>query len=770
MTIEGVVIDSAGLPVPGAVVHASLYQNQRERSVLADRDGAFQIEGVEPETEVILSAQHDELRTAVPVATKFGKGPITLKVAPGQTIAVKGRVLDIDGSPVPAATVRIDSRRRRGRFGGMPSDYERLTFDEDGHENLYTAADGRFYSPRRFSPDLEYRAVVEAEGHSPEQSQWIEPTKTTAFPDVFMQQVPRTRLVQGRVVDGAGTPVVGALVFQSGDGPARTSVVTDSQGRFQLPGVFQEPAVLFVDETGIRFSGYPIDGSSRPVVLTVRRNDDPADPPLRPLPPPLPRAEADALALRIIEPEIEGFLKPSKYEAGKSIPINIAPALLSITARIDPARTEDLVGRISLSTPEYNDLFRSYVAMSLFPVSPQRAIAVAETLANPLARSRFYCQASDAVPEEDQTRKLELLEKALQLVQASTAPAPKMTGLGAVGYRLLDLGDTSRGTSLLREGQTLAESLPKGRDRIIGGHLRGFAPKLARIDPSSAFAMIDALKTSDAQYYYRGIVLGLADRDPEKTEQFLARIALGDYRNVVTARIVGRMVAKDSIRARRIIDAVADPVWRATGLGLMARKLAHTDPKAAIGLIDETLDLLLRVSREGSFPEQNYVIRLVRVAAGLMPVAERLDEALCRRSFWKVAALRPPRSTTVDPGVRYAIVPTEAAARIALILPRYDRVLARQILEPVAKRVKAFDVEKFPFSLSLFAAAARIDPVWALELVERLPVGVANLDGFPRDQARRAVADILAGENSDPKNRLEAKYLGDDGDSKDKEP
>ena len=53
------------------------------------------------------------------------------------------------------------------------------------------------------------------------------------------------RTISGRVVDRQGKPVAGIEVFQSGDGPERTSTKTDADGRFTLGGFRQGPVFLF---------------------------------------------------------------------------------------------------------------------------------------------------------------------------------------------------------------------------------------------------------------------------------------------------------------------------------------------------------------------------------------------------------------------------------------------------------------------------------------------------------------------------------------------
>ena len=79
------------------------------------------------------------------------------------------------------------------------------------------------------------------------------------------------RSIRGRVVDRQGKPVADAEVFQSGDGPSRTSTRSDAEGRFSLGGYARDHAFVFVTKDGFRFQGKDVDMSKKEdaeIVLT----------------------------------------------------------------------------------------------------------------------------------------------------------------------------------------------------------------------------------------------------------------------------------------------------------------------------------------------------------------------------------------------------------------------------------------------------------------------------------------------------------------------
>ena len=235
-------------------------------------EGRFRITGLPPDTTVHLSAARGEATTAAPESIPSSKGTITLTIGPENAVALFGRVKDPAGRPLAGAAVRVSARKRGSR--DIPIERFTVSFDDEGRTILRTGADGQFRTPRQLRPDLEYHVEVEADGYAPAGTEWIKPgdRKLWYLPALVLQPTATTRTVAGRVVDAQGRPIAGAAVFQSGDGPAPTRATTGADGRFRLPGVYREPAFLFVEGDGLAFEGHRIGTGDEAVELKVRRS------------------------------------------------------------------------------------------------------------------------------------------------------------------------------------------------------------------------------------------------------------------------------------------------------------------------------------------------------------------------------------------------------------------------------------------------------------------------------------------------------------------
>ncbi len=151
----------------------------------------------------------------------------TIRLKPTSRLA--GSVTNAAGLGVSGQQVEIWSR-------AQPWEVASEVEFENGP--VRTAVDGSFQTPDNLLEGRSYRAVIRAPGMEPVRSDWI---TIDAKPSVLRPFVLRPLAsVNGRVVDRQGKPVAGIEVFQSGDGPERTTTVTDSAGRFcarrVLPG------------------------------------------------------------------------------------------------------------------------------------------------------------------------------------------------------------------------------------------------------------------------------------------------------------------------------------------------------------------------------------------------------------------------------------------------------------------------------------------------------------------------------------------------------
>jgi hypothetical protein len=757
-TLEGRVVDADGKPAGGAEVTGHWVFPSRgfmPFATVSDRHGSFRVEGVDPRTMCFLSASRGAAVTAVPVEGQAGKGPLTLKVDLKDAVAVKGRAIGPDGAAVAGASVRIEFRKRGPEDFSIIEGYAAL--DDDGRTSLLAGADGRFETPKRLRPDLEYRAEVAAEGRVPARTEWLEPGRRTAFSDVVLHWVPPLRAVAGRVIDSRGQSVAGATVRQSGDGPMRTWAQSDDGGGFRIAGVFREPAFLFVEGPGLRFIGRRIAGEVDKVELKAMRATDPPARTLRTLPPPLAREEEKALALTLIRDDVERLerkeLRDDLYY------------LLEVLPQVDPARTLELAEKNSIQIAGLDNLAdyaRLATAHGLLVESPEEAEAVAESIKKPSLRSQFYRNASDAARASDRARARALLQRALMQARAETAPADRLEELGLIGYRLIELGDRENGSAVLREGQAIAETLPTVTPlnrKTPDPHARGrFGAKLARIDGPAASRLVEGFDSPYDNWYHGGVALGLAGHDPAGALAELEKMPMEPLRQSKAERVAGRMAAIDREGAHRLADSLKSTVARARALGHMAATLAASDSRAASTLLDEAYDRLMDDLRLGRTDRSDYFDPCV-VAAAMLPVAERIgDPALLERCFWKAVALRRPRPMVGDLLGEYERV----IAWLAIGLARYDRDVARQVLEPVALRAASLGGGNVRGRQAheLFAAAAVIDPAWAVSLADAIPDAPPGSANNPRQLARRLVATVLAYAGSARWDHLDRRYLG----------
>lgn len=724
--VRGRVVDPKGNPVPGAEI-AGFHENpdagEELIHVVADREGRFRIDHVPAHVKVELSASRGESVTAAPAMFTAGGEPITLTIGPGHSVALIGRVKDTSSRPIAGATIRVSARK----FGGrqvMPIEQITVAFDDEGRTIVRSGPDGRFRTPRHLRPDMQYRVEAEADGYAPATTEWIAATDRAfqSFPPVVLQPILTTRTVLGRVVDSGGRPVAGVSILQSGDGPARTRATTGPDGRFRLPGVYRGPAFLFVEGDGWAFAGHRIGPEDGSVVLKARRVGEPAGPRLQTLPPLLPRDQEIALGRRLLDKEMGRLLRPGNRNS---------LSVLHPLARLDPDRAQDLVEKHAAPMATFWERLSMECALARLPLPADEASAVADSRSRPRIRSWICRQASDALPATDRAGKLALLDRAIVHARAETAPDGKLFELGLIGQRLLDQGEVRRGTEILREGQKLAGTIPKAQSvRVV------FAAKLARIDAPAALALARESDQPNQVTYQTHVALVLADRDPATSERIFKE-SDGVSASLLAARAAGRMAKVDRDRARRLADWLTPPMLRVAAMVLMARSLAETDPKAAILMIDEALRRFEELERSSESP----ALRAYINATALLPIAERIDPELLRRCFWKVVALRPSRPAGGDPSGTYE----NAVARLALGLARYDRSVARQVLEPAISRVRSIEAGSSPLlrGMDVFTAAAAIDPTWAAMLADSLS---DNSAGESKCLARLAIADAIADE------------------------
>lgn len=730
--LRGRVVDEKGRGVAGAKIYCQwrlASSGPASQHAWSDRDGTFELYAVEPHAQLSLWASSAQGATAEPVqAVAEADKEIELVVSPTSALALEGRVVDTKRRPVADAVVRLVWRQpdEEGRAAA---------FAHFGRsERLLTDGEGRFRSPHTLFRGLEYRAEIAAPGRSTTVTEFINPVswKSNSFGDIVMAAPPELRTVTGRVVDQQGAPLVGARVFQSGDGPRRTQAITDAAGHFALPGVYAGPAFLFVEGPNLPLQGFPIENDGSAAELAVHLGDDWPVRRLETLPEPLAPAERRQLALRLIEPLLsalkQGELQPEKVW------------VLGILATLDPNRIGEYArlpafSQLGLVESEYC----YQAARTLIYEDLEEALAMGEAIEQPHYRGRLYLAACDSLPDEQRELKSELLSTALLHARAEPERAQAVELMGQIGERWLDLGETERGTALLREGQKLAEQLPAPseaaeRAHDLAAHLRAyFAGSLARIDGPAAIKLSAGFSSHFADRYRIVVALGLAGQDPAAAERLLDE---RDY-NSPALSVLHRMAAVDPQRAVRLARGSAEEVERGYALGIVAHALVARDATQATALLEEAFGLLGRPSAGGAYAREHPAV----LAAALLPVAERIDPALVDGYLWRAIALRSPRAARVatEPG---AALTTGA---LAIFIRRYDREAAQALVAPIADHIRVFATdEDYWVSRLAWASLAVVDADRAEALLDTLPEPPPLALRAAKNVARRTLADALA--------------------------
>jgi hypothetical protein len=263
-----------------------------------------------------------------------------------QAETLKGRVVDSAGRPVTGANVRI--WQKLPAPGGRGLADQPIRFG-DG-DVLHTDVEGRYASPDVLAPAAFARISVEAEGMLGEQSEWIEIDKGAAAvaPDI---QLKGLRTVAGQVLDRRGCPVVGATVFNSGDGRERVETRSDGAGQFRLAGVPQGPIFLFAEKSGYRFAGIRLPpGEAAEFTLAAITE---AVQPLATLPPLLSPDEENALARETIAPWLD-IVERAGTESEKMW------ALRSM-AELDPLEAFNRARAMEISKPTWQTFIKMHI-------------------------------------------------------------------------------------------------------------------------------------------------------------------------------------------------------------------------------------------------------------------------------------------------------------------------------------------------------------------------------------------------------------------------
>jgi beta-lactamase regulating signal transducer with metallopeptidase domain len=662
VTLRGIVVDGEGKPVMGAAVegkwdriHAVNSPNNAgmafahtfTATAKTDADGTFLLEGIHPGANVTLEASEGDARTDRPTQAAAGTTTLTKLVVSGaNTVALFGRVVDVADNPIVGALVQVRSRpvKSDGYADASPIRF-------DGGE-IRTDRDGRFRTPRQLKRGYGYRVEIKPpdETFMPENSPWLA-IKADTRPFLSKIALRRLRTVHGRVVNSRGKPVAGASVRQAGDGPAPTQVVTDTDGRFALPGVLAEPAYVFVAKDGYRFVGRPITATDAVVEVTLSGVDEPDPRIMKTVEPLLSRAEELAALHRVFDTYAERVIEEGTARELFDV--------LGILVWLDPGRVIELLGDQRLDPWQSNNI-RLTLATQLVRHDDKEARELIEAIQDTEVRSYAYSEASFALADTARARKLDLLNESLVAGRAVVDPEDRVLRLADIGGRLFDLGQTEEATKIVQEARVIASKLgAEGRSAWARGRL---AEELAQVDLPAAFSLLRGSEHEREHDRYLGrIAYEIARLNPAEAEKVLMmmRDKWPHFRDEYTQKVCYRMVTVDRQRAMRLAAGMKNYRYRARALGAMALALEKTegDHATALRLLDEAFEVLDQ-SVEERKDDWDGLGMACTAAAGLLPIIEQVEPRRLsefagapwhsgRRSLDLMAAKGSPTSPTL---------------------------------------------------------------------------------------------------------------------------
>jgi len=403
--------------------------------------------------------------------------------------------------------------------------------------------------------------------------------------------------------------------------------------------------------------------------------------------------------------------------------------------------------------------------------SLDEALAQAEVSTSPEIRASCYLGICYTRPDLDKTRVRELMNQALLNCRAMKSPADRLRIYGQVADKLIDVGDREQARKLLAEAEALGRSTTKAETGAL--ELGVVAEALARLDLPAALKMLDELaqqvrkaQKTDRTYvfvrFYSEIAQRLAADAPAEVERLLEKIRGLEPQNVPVLEVCSKMARSDPARARRIAETMLDPgslELKPYALGLMAQTLAATDKTRAIELLESACSELDHLAERG---RGSALHGNANVAAGLLPIVEQVAPERIPEFLARALSLREPRLAAGD-AAGNMVTEADETYQLAMMIARYDRELAARLLRPQVEKLGTFrglSTQDY-ISYRVLAALALIDPLQAVERIEKLPEDPAPglEDHTPKNSARIHVARLLAAHGKERWNYVNVYFL-----------
>lgn len=333
-----------------------------------------------------------------------------------------------------------------------------------------------------------------------------------------------------------------------------------------------------------------------------------------------------------------------------------------------------------------------------------------------------FIQGGDEMDTSERAVRLEWLESAVRHARKVADPARRVRVLASVAERLFDLEEVALARQILAEAENVAKPLFLD----YGAQYASLHISLAAVHDDAGRAIDWLAKTGIYLKWHGGRVAArlLPDRRQQAVEVWRQVVEAmrtdqsrtfngSEYR--AAAEFCYRLALVDRSLAEQVAADADEAILRFREKGAILLALAETQPAEARRL----LAILVREELPHVPIEKNWLLpqeSAPAIAAWLLPVAERVDPDLCGELFWRSLALRLPRPRRNG----FNNHAERSDIQLARLLGRYDRGIARALLEPISAK----ESERF-------VAAIYVDPHWAkalLDTVDDLPSSVEHGD------------------------------------------
>jgi hypothetical protein len=625
----------------------------------------------------------------------------------------RGRVVDAAGRPVAGANIeKVESKfNYDGTWVENP-----VVWDTGGRE-FSTDANGEYRA--WVEVGAPYRVQVGVAGRASQWTEWTEVAADAApvFPDTVIGSL---WSIAGQVVDRQGRPVPHVNVFQSGDGPERTEATSDADGRFNLTGYQNELAFIFAQKEGFRFHGQPLKAGDAEVRIVLARTDEP---PERRLTTPAAGDPASELALarQILQPALDGLAKQDDERERW--------AVLGDLADVDPAAALEQMETLGIKGGRA-EMLRGQIAKQLSAKHPDEAAAIIEAFDDAYSRAAGYVMSAEGLPASQHQRRLDWLGKARLHLRGAGDPMMR-TALTAYMARLMtESGDAEGARKLIATIKPEVERLPYDG---VAAYVRGVtAEALAAFEVPAALSMIKDVKDNGEYDRHHGNIARIAaPAHPAEAVAALKLIRDAFQRDQFAVHVASSLATVDRAQADASVMLIENLSLKALAQGLMADALSKSDPQAAAAQIERAYEALAKTALGDAGYDTSPVL-----AAWFLPIVEKLAPDRLNECVWRSLALRKPLSRQGDNEQSILL----SRAYLSIFLARYDHELARGLYGDLV--AEAFrNPGAAGAATGMFAAAAMIDPKWAAEQYEKLPI---DLPYNARRQARGALVRVLS--------------------------